>query len=149
MNPVSFNITRSLKVCPDGLRYGGAGGRRRGTGQDEKTCFQGVIRLVCRHLVSTYYVLGTGGTACRALTRSDEWTQGQAPTARPLCVEETKAGGRGGELRGNAIPFECLQSAPRRGGINSSVHFQRSSGRGNLPHLTLFWVAGVCGDGDT
>lgn len=66
-----------------------------------------------------------------------------------LCVEETKAGERGEELRRNAIPFECLESAPRRRGINSSVHFQRSSGRGNLPHLTLFWVVGVCDDGDT
>lgn len=66
-----------------------------------------------------------------------------------LCVEETKAGDREEELRGNVIPFECLELAPRRRGINSSVHFQRSRGRENLPHLTLFWVAGVCDDGDT
>ena len=65
------------------------------------------------------------------------------------CVEEVKAGEQGEELRGNAIPFEHLESAPRRRGINSSVHFQRSRGRGNLPHLTLFRAARVCDNGDT
>lgn len=48
--------------------------------------FQGVIHLVRRHLVSTYYVLGTGGTGCRACTRRGEWTQEQTLTARPLGV---------------------------------------------------------------
>ena len=77
----------------------------------------------------------------------DTGTGAHSQTSR--CVEETKAGERGEELRGNAIPFEHVESAPRRRGFNSSVHFQRSRWRGNLPHLTLFRAAGVCDDGVT
>lgn len=88
MNPISLNIARSFKVCPDGLRYGGEGGAGREAPVKMKrpVYFQGVIHPVRRHLVSTYSVLGTGGTGCRACMRRGEWTQEQALTARPLGV---------------------------------------------------------------
>ena len=86
MNPISLNIAHSFKVCPDGLRYGGGAGGEAPVKMKRPVYFQGVIHPVHRHLVSTYYVLGTWGTGCRACMRRGEWTQEQALTARPLSV---------------------------------------------------------------
>ena len=90
MNPISLNIARSFKVCPDGLRgmvgvRGGAGGEAP-VKMKRPVYFQGVIHPVRRHLVSTYSVLGTRGTGCRACMRRGEWTQEQELRARPLGV---------------------------------------------------------------
>lgn len=56
----------------------------------------------------------------------DTGTGAHSQTSR--CVEETKAGERGEELRGNAIPFERLESAPRREEASTPVSTFRGAG---------------------